>query len=210
MIEGIIFDMDGVLVDTEYFYQKRREAFLKEKNFPLSKQMDFVGSNEKAIWEALVPNDPALRQDMLMEYRSYRAAHPEPYKELVDPQVKPLFLRLKERGLRLGIASSSEPEAIDSMIRAAGIRPLVDYRISGTQCRAHKPEPEIYLRAMEALGLDPNRALAVEDSCTGIAAARRAGLPVLALKPRHGEAIDQSQATAVIDELNQILTYLPI
>ena len=73
MIKGIVFDMDGVLADTEHFYQKRREAFLREKDFVWDESLDFVGSNEKAIWEALVPEDEKLRQEMLMEYRAYRA-----------------------------------------------------------------------------------------------------------------------------------------
>ena len=205
MIKGIVFDMDGVLGDTEHFYQKRREAFLREKDFVWDESLDFVGSNEKAIWEALVPEDEKLRQEMLMEYRAYRACHPEPYGELADPQVGPLFRALKERGIKIGIASSSELTAIDALIDAAGVRSLVDYRISGENCRAHKPDPEIYLKALEGLGVTKEHAFAVEDSSAGIEAAKNAGLQVYALKPRHGERIDQSRAAGVISSLDQVL-----
>lgn len=205
MIKGVIFDMDGVLADTEYFYQQRREDYLREKQFVRRENTDFTGSNEKAIWETLVPDDPNLRRRMMLEYREYRAAHPEPYEKLVDPQVKPLFESLKRRGIRIAIASSSERAAIDAMMAAAGVTELVDYCISGVECSAHKPDPEIYLRALKKLGLDHDHAFAVEDSATGIAAALNAGLRVYALKPRHGEAIDQSGATAVIGELNEVL-----
>ncbi len=208
MIEGIIFDMDGVLADTEHFYQQRRENYLREKQFVYDAEMDFVGSNEKAIWEAIVPDDPVLRRQMLLEYREYRAAHPEPYEKLVDPQVKPLFEELKRRGLKIGIASSSERTAIEAMMKAAGVTELVDYCISGVECSTHKPDPEIYLKAMEKLGLNTANAFAVEDSATGIAAALNAGLRVYALKPRHGERIDQSAATAVIGQLKDVLERL--
>ncbi len=207
-IEGIVFDMDGVLADTEHFYQKRREAFLREKDFVWDESLDFVGSNERAIWEALVPEDEKLRQEMLMEYRLYRACHPEPYEELVDPQVKPLFTALRERGIRIGIASSSEMAAIDAMIDAAGVRGLVDYRISGVDCKAHKPAPEIYERALKGLGVVKERAFAVEDSSAGIEAALNAGLRVYALRPRHGERIDQSRAFGVIERLGEVLERL--
>lgn len=208
MIEGIIFDMDGVLADTEHFYQQRRENYLREKQFVYDAEMDFVGSNEKAIWEAIVPDDPVLRRQMLLEYREYRAAHPEPYEKLVDPQVKPLFEELKRRGLKIGIASSSERTAIEAMMKAAGVTELVDYCISGVECSTHKPDPEIYLKAMEKLGLNTANAFAVEDSATGIAAALNAGLRVYALNPRHGERIDQSAATAVIGQLSDVLERL--
>lgn len=208
MIDGIIFDMDGVLADTEYFYQQRREDYLRKKNYMRKENTDFVGSNEKEIWETLVPDQPELRYRMLLEYREYRTAHPEPYEKLVDPQVKPLFEELKHRGIRIGIASSSERASIIAMMKAADITQLVDYCISGTECSAHKPDPEIYLKAMETLELDVKNTFAVEDSATGIAAALNAGMRVYALKPRYGEKINQGGATAVIDQLFDVLELL--
>lgn len=208
MIEGIIFDMDGVLADTEYFYKQRREKYLRERNFVRKEDTDFIGSNEKAIWEALVPDDENLRYQMMLEYREYRKAHPEPYEELIDLQVKPLFQELKRQGIQVGIASSSERAAIEAMIKAADVAELVDYSISGTECSAHKPNPEIYIKALKDMGLHTQNAFAVEDSPTGITSALNAGLPVYALKPRHNEEMDQSAATAVIEQLMDVLEFI--
>lgn len=208
MHKGIIFDMDGVLADTEGYYTRRRDGYLRLMGYQRQEDTDFTGSNEKALWETMVPHDPELRQELLMGYRAYRKLHPIPFQELLDPQVLPLFRMLKERGLKIGIASSSDPKAIAALIQAAGAEELVDSRISGEQCRAHKPDPEIYLRSLDALGLTVSEALAVEDSPTGILSAKRAGLTVLALRPRHGELMDQSAASGVIDQLNDILSFL--
>lgn len=208
MHKGIIFDMDGVLADTESYYTRRRDEYLRLMGYQRQEETDFTGSNEKALWETMVPHDPELRQELLMGYRAYRKLHPIPFQELLDPQVLPLFRMLKERGLKIGIASSSDPKAIAALIQAAGAEELVDSRISGEQCRAHKPDPEIYLRSLDALSLTVSEALAVEDSPTGILSAKRAGLTVLALRPRHGELMDQSAASGVIDQLNDILSFL--
>ncbi len=207
MVKGIIFDMDGVLVDSESFYEHRRKDFLQRMEFTAEGEQDFTGSNERAIWEALVPEDSEFREELLMGYRAFRRLHPVPYGELLDEQVPGLFHQFKSRRLKIGIASSSAQDAVESMVKAADIGSLVDYIISGEDCTAHKPAPEIYLRALEGLGLSPEEAFAVEDSPTGIAAAKNAGLRVYALKPRHGK-MDQSAATAVIGKLTDLLDLL--
>ena len=84
----------------------------------------------------------------------------------------------------------------------------MDYVISGEECAAHKPDPEIYLRAMAALGLTPETAFAVEDSPTGIAAAKNAGMTVYALRPRHGEKMDQSTAHGILNSLSEVIEKL--
>lgn len=208
MIQGVIFDMDGVLADTEHFYQTRRDAFLDAMDFPGPRGVDFVGSNEKAIWDALVPGDPVLRQEMLQGYRAYRRLHPTDYAALADPTAGPLFAELKRRGLKTAIASSSDRDAIRRLVEGAGLKGLPDYVISGEECAAHKPAPEIYQRSLAALGLAPEQALAVEDSPAGIASAKNAGLRVYALRPRHGEAMDQSAADGILTSLTEILEKL--
>ena len=203
MYRGIIFDMDGVLADTESYYTNRRDEYLRLMGYQRQENTDFTGSNEKALWETMVPNDPELRQELLMGYRAYRKLHPIPFRELLDPQAAALFRTLKERGLKIGIASSSDPKAIAALVQAAGVEELVDSQISGDQCKAHKPDPEIYLRSLKA-----GEALAVEDSPTGILSAKRAGLTVLALRPRHDEPLDQSAADTVISQLMDVVSYI--
>ena len=158
MIEAVIFDMDGVLADTEYYYENRRKNFLLENGIPIP-EGNFIGSNEKAIWEAIVPNDPVRRQEMLMAYREYRKARPTPYGELTDPQAEPLMNALRSRGLKVAVASSSAAPDIMKMLTEGGLKAMVDFAFSGEDCAAHKPAPDIYLKALKALGLTADKPL---------------------------------------------------
>ena len=206
MIKAVLFDMDGVLVDTEWFYNRRRVAFMEEHGITYDRIPDLSGSNEPAIWEALVPGNLTLREELLTEYKKrYCPAHPVPYAELLNEQTEPVMRELHKRGVKCAIASSSYRELIDELVEIAGIADVLDYTISGHECSAFKPDPEIYLRAMEALGVEPSECLVIEDSPLGIEAGKRSGARVLALRPHEGVNLDQSAADVVIDNLTDIL-----
>ena len=113
---------------------------------------------------------------------------------------------LHERGVKCAIASSSYRELIDELVEIAGIADVLDYTISGHECSAFKPDPEIYLRAMEALEVEPTECLVIEDSPLGIEAGKRSGARVLALRPHEGVNLDQSAADVIIDSLTDILS----
>ena len=210
VIQGVIFDMDGVLVDTEDFYRQQRERFLRERGIPFEEGRDFSGWNDEAVWEAIVPGDPALQKALLAEHHAYYQTHPIPFDQLANPQAKAVFSALKGRGLCTAIASSSERASIGKMIKTVGLEGLVDFVISGMECAAFKPDPDIYLRCVRALALRPGEVLVIEDSPVAIAAARNAGLRVFALQPRRGKELDQSAAVAILPELGRVLELLSL
>lgn len=206
MVKGVIFDMDGVLIDTETFYMEQRGTFLQLHGIDQGDGMRFFGATERTVWAELVP-DEKLRAELRREYRVYQQEHPTPYASLVDEQVHEVFSRLKELGIKSAIASSSYARDIQTVMAAAGISDIVDFYISGESCKQTKPDPEIYLRAMEALGLDGSSAIAVEDSPIGIEAAVNAGLKVYALVPKKGY-LNQERAAAKIRQLKDIFDYI--
>ena len=107
MIKAVLFDMDGVLVDTEWFYNRRRVAFMEEKGFHFDEIPDLSGSNEPAIWKSLVPDDVELRERLRVEYKQvYSPDHPVPYAELLNEQTEPVMRELHKRGMKCAIASS--------------------------------------------------------------------------------------------------------
>ena len=86
-----------MLADTEYYYENRRKTFCWKRHPYPGGQLHRL--QRKAIWEALVPNDPVRRQEMLMAYREYRKARPHPpMTKLTDPQAEPLMNALRSRG----------------------------------------------------------------------------------------------------------------
>ena len=208
MLKAVIFDMDGVLVDSERFYMSRRIGFLKEKGMPVQDPSLFVGADGKRVWELMAPRAAGQELERLKrEYEDYRLRHPVRYDVLANPQVLPLFEELRSRGLAIGIASSSPRDMVELMLRQVGLGPMVDAYVSGSDCAARKPDPEVYCRTMKCLGVAPEEAVAVEDSTVGILAAHRAGLRVYAMKPYLPQ--DQSLAVMVLAELRELTRYLP-
>lgn len=207
-MKAVLFDMDGVLADTEGFYNRRRAAYLAEVLPEYDGPWDFAGSNDKAIWETIVPGDPVLRERLHAGYDRYRAKHPEDYRVLGNPDVSNVLSSLKGAGMLVGIASSSEVAMIERMMAETQIVGLVDAYVSGHDVARHKPAPDVYLACMELLGVRPHECVVVEDSPTGIEAGIASGANVVALGQYVAPGTDQSAADMVIHRLGELLVSL--
>lgn len=205
--KGIIFDMDGVLVDSEEFYYQRRKAFLKEYDLSIE-QIPlplFIGADMRSLWETILEvNDTIYDEAFLNEkYHQYKAEHPIDYSQLIDPDAKRVLQFFKRKGYRIGLASSSTLDVIQEVLKEGQLTSYFDVVVSGTQFKKSKPAPEIYEYTAEELGLDPKNCLAIEDSEKGIRSARDAGTTVWAIKDtRFG--MDQQLADQKIDTLSDV------
>lgn len=208
MIRAVVFDMDGVLIDSEQFYTRRRADYLKSQGIEITSVPDLSGYCDQKIWEAFVPDDADRRESLRRGYLAYQKDHPTPFAELLNPGARSVMEQLRALGMRVAIASSSPRKNIESLMAAAGFADMVDFFMSGYECAEFKPAPDIYLRVMGALGVGPHETLVIEDSPTGIHAGVAAGARVLALRPKRGASIDQSAADATIGELEEILDHL--
>lgn len=204
MLKAVIFDMDGVLVNTEAFYNRRRAAYLAKAYPAFDGPWDFSGSNDRAIWETIVPHDAELRERLHAGYDAYRATHQEDYVALSNPDLMEVLVDLRDRGLLVGIASSSNKAMIERMLAETGAGPYVDAYVSGCDVAHHKPEPDVYLACMEKLGVAPAKCVVVEDSPTGIASGVASGACVVALAQFVAPDTDQSEADVVIDRLSDL------
>lgn len=174
MVEAIIFDMDGVLFDTEKYYYDRRASFLGQKGISIDHLPPsfFIGGNTKQVWENILRDDydkwdvSTLQE----EYNTYKQNNPLPYKELIFPDVLKVLNEVKSQGLKIGLASSSVKADIFRALEENRLQGFFDIVLSGEEFKESKPNPEIYLTALKQLNVQASRALIIEDSEKGIAA----------------------------------------
>lgn len=201
MYNSVIFDMDGVLIDSENFYFERRMKYFDMINVePASRNMsDYVGKTEENTWEQLV-QDESLRVALKKDYAIFREDHQIDLQQALKPEVLEVMQKLKKRDKKIAIASSSKRIDVEEMVQQRGLTSYIDYLISGEELRESKPHPEIYQISAKKLG---GKAIAVEDSCVGIESAKAAGLYTVALKQEYD--VDQSRADWQIDSLLELL-----
>jgi HAD superfamily hydrolase (TIGR01509 family) len=127
------------------------------------------------------------------EVREHGAAKERLYRELMGPAVKQSLVPglaeflVRHRGMPIAMATSAEPENVDFILDAAGLRPHFRAIVDGNQVRDPKPHPEIYLKAGELLRADPRNCVAFEDSFAGVQSARSAGMMVVGVRTTHDE-----------------------
>lgn len=205
MVRAVIFDMDGVLVQTEPFYNQRRTDFLRTQGMELPEGFDATGFNDRATWRALVPDDEVLRERLRRRYLAYAAEHRPPWRELLSPGVQETLSELRERGVLTAVCSSSPRNFVEDFVAMTGFSGLFDGLVTGDDCAALKPDPEPYRRSMALLGVLPTETIVVEDSPIGIHAGKAAGAFVCALRQPDGISLDQREADLVTGELRELV-----
>lgn len=211
MIKAIIFDMDGVLFDTEPFYFKRRESFLKERQISIDhlSPKDFIGGNLQQVWSKILGDhfDVKEMERFNLDYEIFKRNHKAPYQDLAFPGLISLFEVLRKDGLQLALASNSNKGDILRALSTINVTDYFDVILGREDVKRSKPNAEIYLKASSLLQVPKEQTLVVEDSQKGIAAGKAAGMRVVAIKDvRYG--IDQSQADFWVDDLSQLQALL--
>ena len=186
-IASVVFDLDGVLVDTEQVWDDVRERLARERggHWHERAQADMMGMSSPE-WSAYMrdvvglPGSAAEINTEVVErmLERYREALP-----LIDGAVDAVH-RLAARFL-LAVASSSNRPLIETVLSSAGITDLFAVVVSSEEVDRGKPAPDVYLEATRRLGLPPSRCAAIEDSANGIRSAHAAGLRVCAVPNAH-------------------------
>lgn len=179
MFRGVVFDMDGVLVDSEPLgYEALRQVMARHGvAFTPGENQEFIGRTTADCVRTLRERHrlraeaPTLADEYLRTLLGLIRTRTAPM-----PDVVPVLERLLATGYRMAIASSSEPEAIRETLSALGVERCFAAVVSGVEVMRGKPAGDIYLEAVRRLALAPAECLAVEDSRNGLLAAKAAGL----------------------------------
>ena len=182
---ALIFDMDGVIVDSNPLHREAWTEFNCRHGLETTDAMlerMYGRRNDQIVrdffGEDLPAGEVAARGAAKEElYREMLASRME---EMLVPGLRPFLDRY--RGSPLAVASNAEPENVDFVLDRAGLRPYFRVVVDGHQVSHPKPHPEIYQRAAGLLGVAPSNCIVLEDSPTGIAAARSAGMRVIGLR----------------------------
>lgn len=209
---AVIFDMDGVIVDSEYAYAQEERAFLDAFGIEVSDEeiAQTVGCSHEtfnqtvAEWWERGGYGTFTPEEAIARFNEWGKDYVYDYHAFMNPGVPETLDALRARGLRLALASSSPMDNIREVLQACGIEDSFEVIVSGEQFHESKPNPEIYLHTCEVLGLDPSACCCVEDSPYGIEAGKRAGLTVFA-KRESRFPFSQDKADVIIDTVPGIL-----
>ena len=205
MIAAIVFDLDGVLVDSEHIWDEVREELARERGgrWHERAQADMMGMSSPE-WSRYMHDVIGLTEtpdeinDEVVRRLLARYADELPLIAGAAEAVNRLVA-----SFRLGLASSSNRRVIDSVLAQSGLDRLFEAVVSSEEVPRGKPAPDVFLEAARQLGVPPERCAAIEDSGNGIRAARAAGMRVIAIPNRRYPPPEDALALAdvVLDSL---------
>jgi HAD superfamily hydrolase (TIGR01509 family) len=203
---AVIFDMDGLLLDTETLWQRSESELFRRhgQEFTREDQLAVMGTSfdfSGRYYAERLGKPAAWGLSLIDEMHGYMLAELQ-REVLARPGAQQLVAGLRGR-VPIGLASNSGRELVDVALATAGLSDAFDTIVTSADVAAPKPAPDIYLLACLRLGVAPGDALALEDSAPGIAAAKAAGLTCIAV-PQFVET-DVSAADEVIDSLEDLL-----
>ncbi|MGB8955291.1 MAG: HAD family hydrolase [Tumebacillaceae bacterium] len=180
MIQAVVFDFDGLLIDTETpWYRVWAEVFEERgQELPLELYGRILGTTDAAFdLLGYLEECTGIPVDRQATYQRMRDRHTELMKrEQLRPGVLDYLKQAQELGLKIGLASSSQREWVERHLRANHIFEYFNVIRTSDDVQKVKPDPELYLSALNALGVEPQHAVAFEDSPNGSRAAKAAGM----------------------------------
>lgn len=174
----LIFDMDGVILDSEPLHEEARQIMFQEMKIVLDDSYpDPVGKAMDEFWDLIFKKLGVQGDGIEKEKQHYQVVAKMIEEKHVGPNEGLLetIQWAKEKGMKVAIASSSPRFLVDEVLRLLNLGQYFDCTVSGDEVLNRKPEPDVYQKVLELMGMKPEEAIAVEDSSTGVAAAKAAG-----------------------------------
>ena len=211
--KAFIFDMDGVIIDSEKLHSITKVQAIRSFGVDVRESdlnlESYVGRSAKSFFSDVIAKYPELGDDWEVLAKRKHELYQKILRE--DPDLKPidgipeLLERLKAKGYRIGLGSSSVMANIQLVLGRFGIMDYFDAIAAGSEVEHAKPAPDVYLLTASRLGIAPEDCTVIEDAGAGVMAAKAAGMRCIAIKnPNSGEQ-DFSQADMIIDSYEEIV-----
>lgn len=206
MIQGLIFDMDGVLFDTEPKYMEKKRAFFEQENILCDNRglRELRGLNPEEVFRKIIPqiDDESLMR-LKQKYQNFKYESEDFYMSSIFPETVNTLAILYRQGYEMVLASSSPRYKIEKALKQTGIEQYFSFYLSGDDFIRSKPHPAIYLEACRRMKFEKDSVVVIEDSEYGIQAAQNAGLAVIARKD-YQYPVRQESCNYYIDSLSEL------
>lgn len=214
MIKAIIFDMDGLMINSEVITREAYQTIMGQLGYTITDEfyLSLLGKPAKAIMQCFhdVYGDDFPIESIIKQVYNYLADYFETKGVPLKPGLLELLHYLKEHHIKTIVATSSNRHRVDTILAQAKLTSYFDDSICGDEVTKGKPNPEIFLKACDKLNVLPSEAIVLEDSEAGIQAAYDGGMKVICIPDMKypSEAI-QSKATSILPSLHNVIDILP-
>ena len=209
MLKAVLFDMDGVIVDTEPLHRKAYHQMFDDVNINVDTALyeSFTGQSTINICKRLVEHfnlDDTPEHLMHLKRKHYKYLFNNDDELALIDGVLDLIKDYHANGVKLVVASSASMTGINQIFERFHLNPYFMGKFSGADLKQSKPHPEIFIKAAAHTGHDRSECMVIEDSTNGIKAAHAAGIFCTAFKSEHSTGQDYSLANTVISNLKDI------
>ncbi len=206
---AVIFDMDGVIVNSEPLHQECEREIFQDLDIVLSQEEHdrFLGVSGSDMWKQIIDRfDLKESVEHLIEIQNdcfikkLESSKPLP----IIKGVKTLIQSLSENQIVIMLASSSSQRLVSEVLRLSKLNNYFTYVISGSEVTNSKPSPDIFFKAAMAGGINPDKCVVIEDSENGITAAKRAGMKVIGFLNGFNAEESVSNADLIVSDFSEI------
>lgn len=208
-MQAVLFDMDGVIIDSELIHTKMKIETLAHFGIPCAEEecLPYVGRSAKAFFGDFAKKagkDIDIAEMIAYKhgiYLDYLKTAPE-----LEPiaGIRELLSDLRFHGFKIGIGSSSVRRSIITALERFGIVDYFECIISGAELPESKPHPAVYLLCAQKLGVQPQACVVVEDATSGIMAAKAAGMKCIAFDNINSGKQDLAEADIIVDSMTKV------
>jgi len=206
---AVLFDMDGVIFDSEPIHERIFIEYAAELGFtfPSSEYVTMIGTSSVSQWRKMkkqhnLEGTPQELSDAKMVHYKKHLAETTGYTPI--PGIAELLHGLKENSIPFALASSNTNDIIEATLNSIGLADVITVRVGGDEVENAKPDPAIFLLAADKLGVKPEQCVVIEDSTNGVEAAHRAGMACVGFDNPNSPGQDLSKASLRVKSILEV------